>query len=188
LHGIKLPTLPLPTFNGDTLKWQTFWDTFKSAVHENVSLSAIQKFTHLKAQLLGEAANSVKGLPLTESNYDKTITILIERFGQPHKIINAHMQALLDLPSPTNSVTQLRRFFDGMENHIRSLETLGKTQETYGDLLTPIILAKLPTAIKQPDSRKRDKQMGNRTIAQSDFERNPNIRGWGRNRNFWPIE
>ena len=97
----RLPKLTLPTFMGNPLKWQTFWDTYKTAIHDNVSLSDVQKFTYLKAQLSGEAANSIEGLPLTESNYEQSIKILEDRFGQPHKIINAHMQALLDLSSPT---------------------------------------------------------------------------------------
>ena len=122
----RLPKLTLPTFLGNPLKWQTFWDTYKTAIHDNVSLSDVQKFTYLKAQLSGEAANSIEGLPLTESNYQQSIKILEDRFGQPHKIINAHMQALLDLSSPTDSVTNLRRFYDSMENHIRDLGALGK--------------------------------------------------------------
>ena len=144
----RLPKLTLPTFMGNPLKWQTFWDTYKTAIHDNVSLSDVQKFTYLKAQLSGEAANSIEGLPLTESNYEQSIKILEDRFGQPHKIINAHMQALLDPSSPTDSVTNLRRFYDSMENHIRGLEALGKKQDTYGDLLIPIVLAKIPTSIK----------------------------------------
>jgi hypothetical protein len=35
-----------------------------------------------------------------------------------------------------------------MEIHIRGLEALGKKQDTYGDLLIPIVLGKLPTTIK----------------------------------------
>ncbi|XP_028407556.1 uncharacterized protein LOC114530174 [Dendronephthya gigantea] len=144
----RLPKLTLPIFTGNPLKWQTFWDTYKTAIHNNISLGDIQKFTYLKAQLSGEAASSIEGLPLSESNYAQSIQILEERFGQPHKIVNAHMQALLDLPTPSDSVTHLRKFYDSMENHIRGLEALDKKPDTYGDLLTPIILAKLPTTIK----------------------------------------
>lgn len=124
----RLPKLILPIFSGNPLKWQTFWDTYKTAIHNNASLSDVQKFTYLKAQLSGEAANSIEGLPLSESNYAQSIELLEERFGQPHKIINAHMQALLDLPNPSDSVVHLRRFYDNMENHIRGLEALGKNR------------------------------------------------------------
>ena len=65
----RLPRLALPIFTGNSLKWQTFWDTFQTAIHNNSGLSDVQKFTYLKAQLSGDAANSIDGLPLTESNY-----------------------------------------------------------------------------------------------------------------------
>ena len=144
----RLPKLALPIFTGNPLKWQTFWDSYKAAVHDNHSLCDIQKFNYLKAHLAEDAARSIEGIPLTETNYTQTIKILEERFGQTHKITNAHMQALLDLPNPTESAVNLRAFYDRMENHVRSLEALGKTQDTYGDLLVPIILSKLPITVK----------------------------------------
>jgi hypothetical protein len=155
LNTHRLPKLSLPTFNGDSLKWQTFWDSYKSAVHDNSSLGDIQKFNDLKALLSEEAARSIGGLPLTATNYEQSIKILAERFGQPHKITNAHMHALLDLPSPSESASSLRGFYDRLETHIRGLEALGKTQDTYGDLLVPIILSKLPIAVKHNLVRER---------------------------------
>ena len=144
----RLSKLALPIFNGNPLKWQTFWDSYKAAVHDNKSLCDIKRFNYLKAHLAEEAARSIEGLPLTDTNYAQSVKILEERFGQPHKITNAHMQALLDLPNPSESVTSLRGFYDCMENHVRSLEALGKTQDSYGDLLVPVILSKLPTTVK----------------------------------------
>jgi len=46
-----LPKLSLPTFSGDTLMWQSFSDSFDAAVHNCPSISKIQKFSYLKAQL-----------------------------------------------------------------------------------------------------------------------------------------
>ena len=34
----RLPKLTLPIFMGNPLKWQTFWDTYKTAIHNNDSL------------------------------------------------------------------------------------------------------------------------------------------------------
>ncbi|KAH3846642.1 hypothetical protein DPMN_088944 [Dreissena polymorpha] len=31
----KLPKLSLPSFHGDIVDWQTFWDSFKCSVHQN---------------------------------------------------------------------------------------------------------------------------------------------------------
>ena len=53
-----------------------------------------------------------------------------------------------DLPNPTGSAVNLRMFYDRMENPVRSLDASGKTQDTYGDLLVPIIFSKLPITVK----------------------------------------
>ena len=45
---VKLPKIELSKFNGQALKWQTFWDQFESAIHSKESLSDIDKFTYLK--------------------------------------------------------------------------------------------------------------------------------------------
>ena len=79
--------------------------------------------------------------------------MLRERYGQDHKLVQAHMQALLDLPSPNNSLTNLQHFHDSIESHIRSLSSLGKSNDSYGALLVPIILGKLPTDTKQNIAR-----------------------------------
>jgi len=60
----RLPKLSLPTFNGDPLSWQTFWDSFVAAVDSSPVLSGVQKFTYLRAQLLEEAARAVARLQM----------------------------------------------------------------------------------------------------------------------------
>ena len=47
-----LPKLTLPMFNGEILTWQTFWDSFESSVHYNVTLTDVQKFSYLNPSLL----------------------------------------------------------------------------------------------------------------------------------------
>ena len=145
----RLPKLTLPTFFGDPLTWQTFWDSFYVSIHANPNLSGIQKFNYLKAQLQADAARTIAGLPLTEANYYHAIAILQDRYGQQHKIVNAHMQALLEMPSPSNNLASLRTFYDTVESHIRGLSSLGKSQLSYGDLLIPIIMGKLPTDLQR---------------------------------------
>jgi len=56
------------------MTWQTFWDSFY--IHTSHNLSGIQKFTYLKAQLEGDAARAIAGLPLTEANYAHSIALL----------------------------------------------------------------------------------------------------------------
>ena len=155
-HGSRLPKLNLPTFTGNPLHWCTFWDSFEASVHCNANLSGVQKFSYLQAQLVGDASRAIAGFPLTNSNYEQAVNLLKERFGQPSKITNAHMQALLDLPSPSYHLTSLQSFYDSMESHVRGLGSLGKSHETYGDLLVPIVLGKLPHELRQNLAREHD--------------------------------
>jgi len=48
------------------------------------------------------------------------------------------MQALVELPSPSNNATSLRQLYDTIESHIRGLESLGKSKDTFGDFLIPL--------------------------------------------------
>ena len=155
-YTTRLPKLNLPYFSGDPLMWQTFWDSFSAAVHNNPNLTGVQKFNYLRAQLKGDATRVVAGFPLTDVNYQHSVTLLRERFGQPYKLINAHMQALLGLPSAANTPPSLQLFHDTVENHIRALFSLGKSPESYGDLLTPIIYGRLPREFQKNLARDHD--------------------------------
>ena len=84
------------------------------------------------------------------------MVLLKERYGQPQKLIIAHMQALLDLPNPSNTLSSLQSFYDAIERRIRSLSTLGKSVDSYRDLLVPIILNKLPQKTRKNMVRDND--------------------------------
>ncbi|XP_053406422.1 uncharacterized protein LOC123546015 [Mercenaria mercenaria] len=149
----RLPKLDLPTFNGSILEWQSFWDSYESAIHANPSLTDVQKFNYLKSLLKQDALQTVAGFALTNTNYQKAISLLHERYGQREKIIQTYMKALLDMPAPTYSFAGLRHFYDNTEIYIRGLESLGQTEDTYGSLLVPVILNKLPAEIRKSMTR-----------------------------------
>ena len=54
---------------------------FESAVHKNISLTNIDKFNYLMSLLEGQALRAIKGLAVTEENYQAALDILHERFG-----------------------------------------------------------------------------------------------------------
>jgi len=118
-------------------------------VHTNPSLTGIEKFNYLRAQLDGEAARTASGLSLTDANYEQSISLLESRFGKKQRIIHVHIQALVDLPLPSNTAASLRQFYDSIECHIRGLQSLGKSMEPFGDFLIPIVFGKLPSVVKK---------------------------------------
>ncbi|XP_063442050.1 uncharacterized protein LOC134722364 [Mytilus trossulus] len=77
-HYNKLPKLNLPTFGGNLLEWSAFWDSYNNSVHENPSLSDVQRFNYLKSQLYGEASQCISGMQMTNTNYIQAIQILHE--------------------------------------------------------------------------------------------------------------
>ena len=96
-----LPKLTLPMFKGDVTRWTSFWDSYDSAIHSNTQLLTFDKFNYLHSLLEGMAARSIKGLTLSEGNYNSAIDLLKTRFGKPQKIIDAHMDELLKIPNCT---------------------------------------------------------------------------------------
>ena len=59
------------------------------------------------------------------------------------------MKALLELPAPVDTHDSLGNSSDKSEVYIRGLEFLGQNQEMYGSMIIPVMLCKLPTAVKQ---------------------------------------
>ena len=146
----KLPKLILLRFRGDVTKWTSFWDSYKTAVHENMAISPIDKFNYLNSLLEGPASRSIQGLSLTEANYKSAIEILHERFGRTQQIISAHMEELLKLPSCSTSErsNSLRFVYDKISVHIRGLSSLGVASDQYGGLLIPVVMSKLPNGLR----------------------------------------
>ena len=139
----KLPKLVLPKFRGDITTWMGFWNSFKSAVHDNASLSKIDKFNYLRSLLEGAASRAIQGLAL--SSYDSAVEILEQRFGKTQQIISAHMEEILKLqPCLTDRPSSLRFLYDKLSVHERGLSFLGVSSQEYGSLLIPIIMSKLP--------------------------------------------
>ena len=92
------------------------------------------------------ALASVSGLSPTESNYKSAVEILTERFGNKQLIISSHMEALLQLPAVTviTDIKRIRMIYDKVEANVSGLEALGIAFDTYGSLLVPVTMNKLP--------------------------------------------
>ena len=155
-NRVKLPKLTLRAFNGDITTWTTFWDSYESAIHINTELSDIDKFNYLRSLLERTALEAVSGLTLTSANYHEAVSILKKRFGNKHQIISKHMDILLNVEPVTSvhNLKSLRHLYDLVESHIRSLKSLGVSSDSYGSLLSSVLLNKLPQELRLIVSRK----------------------------------
>ena len=160
---VRLPKLTIRSFDGDITKWTSFWDSFNSAIHSNSALSEVDKFNYLRSYLDRTARDAISGLTLTETNYQEAVEILQKRFGCKQQIISKHMDILLNLdPVVSGSVKALRHLYDHVESNIRGLRSLGTDSDTYGSLLSPVLLSKLPSDVRLVVSR--EKPEGNWTL------------------------
>ncbi|CAB4004829.1 Hypothetical predicted protein, partial [Paramuricea clavata] len=108
--NVRLPKLNLKHFKGDPIKFQAFWDSFETTIHNNEDVSDVSKMSYLVSLLEG---------PAYRANYKTAVDTLKERFGCEEVVISAHMDALLKLPGAnTNSDTKkLRGIYDEVEQH-----------------------------------------------------------------------
>ncbi|XP_065067449.1 uncharacterized protein LOC135693012, partial [Rhopilema esculentum] len=158
--AIRLPKITLPRFNGDITRFMSFWQSFENAIDKNESITAVDKLNYLVNLLEGPAYRAVSGLELTEQNYLNAMEILKARFGNKQQIISTHMQALLGLQNcPNENVKQLRFIYDSINVHVRGLEALGMSSASYGSLLVPILMARMPREITLHVARKTTEEV-----------------------------
>ena len=152
---VRLPKLTIHPFDGDITKWISFWDSFESAIHNNGGLSEVDKFNYLRSLVERTARDAISGLTLTAANYKEAIQILQRRFSSKQHIISRHMNVLLNLdPVTSTSAKALCHLYDRIESNIRGLKSLGVDSATYGSLLSPVLLGKLPSDVRLVISRK----------------------------------
>lgn len=153
---VKLPKLILPHFGGNLMKWPSFWDSYESAVHKNPELSDIDKFNYMRSLLEHNAYEAISGLTLSSANYKEAVEILKKRFGDTQLIISKHMEALLAIEEVESdkNLRGLRQLYDKVESHIRSLKALDVRPESYGTMLTSVLLKKLPPEVRLIIGRK----------------------------------
>ena len=92
------------------------------------------------------ALEAIAGLTLTAANYTEAVEVLQKHFGNKQQIIDKHMEILLNIEGVTSgrNLKALRHLYDTIEAQIRGLNSMGVTADTYGGLLSSVVLSKIP--------------------------------------------
>ena len=146
----RLPKISIATFDGNPLQYQSFMDSYESSINSSEQLTDIEKFLYLKGLLKGRALNTIEGLSLTDANYKEALNLLETRFGDKKLLIATFFDALLNLHSvkDASNVNKLRDLYDAVETNVRNLKSLGVESESFGPVLIPTILTKIPETIR----------------------------------------
>ncbi|GBL61368.1 hypothetical protein AVEN_99950-1 [Araneus ventricosus] len=157
----KLQKIELKKFDGDAKNYLSFWSQFRK-IHEDSSTPNEDKFQYLLQAVVpkSKAARVVESFPATADNYQKAISQLQERFGRNYLLVQIHVRDLLSMvmknAATGRSKTDLPALYDELEAKIRALESLGRTQEKYGDFLSPLVESCLPEEVLVAWERSRN--------------------------------
>ena len=87
----------------------------------------------------------VDGIAVTANTYEETKKILLARYGDTSRIIQAHLDFLEGLPPSTSATPEeLNTTFIECHRRIQALRALGEDVDGYGRVLVPKILRAFP--------------------------------------------
>lgn len=116
----------MPKFNDDINNWVTFHNLFDTLVHQNCSLSDIEKLQFLLSSLEHEALNEVKSLSISNENYLIAWNKLVKRYHNKRRLVSYHINKIIDLPQILNtSIKNIRSFISAFNEHSQALIPLG---------------------------------------------------------------
>lgn len=147
---IRLPSISLPSFNGHYDQWLEFRDGFNSLIHNNQSITEIQKFYYLRSCLQGEAAQVIHSIAVSASNYKIAWELLQERFENKRLIVHNHVKSIFNFPNLIReSHIDLRNLYDTISSNLRALKSLGEPTDSWDTLIIYLIINKLDSTTRR---------------------------------------
>ncbi|XP_077289894.1 uncharacterized protein LOC143913779 [Arctopsyche grandis] len=141
----KLPTLTIPTFQGDPSEWQSFQQAFKNIIGNKTEYSNVTKLQYLHQSLIGPALAAVSGLDISSDNYEIAWSILDKQYNLPRLNLKTRINSLCDLKLITReSHIELRNLLNQVTVCIKNIESLGYAREILDPWVTCLVLRKLP--------------------------------------------
>lgn len=126
-----LPELKLLDYYGESTKWQTWWQSYEAAVH-NQPISNALKFTYLLSAIKGSAKAAIENIAPRDDTYETAVAILKETFGNDKIVVQALFHQLEKIPQAGNGTTAIRNVYNQVECILRQLEAMGQSiNDTY---------------------------------------------------------
>ena len=142
--SVRLPKIKLIKFSGNYDEWLSFKDTFLFLIHDDQSLTDLQKFHYLKSSLVGEAAQVINALQLTGANYSLAWSLLQKKYHNIRIITYKHINALFSQPRiMKESAVGIKQLLEVSLQHVRALNYLGLPTQHWDALLIHLITSKL---------------------------------------------
>ncbi|XP_070072144.1 uncharacterized protein [Drosophila takahashii] len=128
VEGFEDPSEDFQTYEEKYLHALTLFASLKSNLQSSAIPQADQNIATLLQQQIGEAANLLSHMSITESAYNSARELLNERYNRPRHIVNSLLDTFMELvAAPNGEVSNLRKLTDGANNIIRGLDAVGET-------------------------------------------------------------
>ena len=137
----------IPTFNGDPMNYPSWWDHFRTLVHENREVSKFWKMRYLLQAMSASASSVLAGKQGLAEEYDDSIKAVQKRFGKEHIIVRHLVNGIVAQNTPSlKDLSSFGDFIESIKTRLGSLEMYKATQDM---ILLPLIEAKLPSSVRK---------------------------------------
>lgn len=148
-HRVRMPPIHIPTFEGGYKSWITFYDLYRTLVHEKSDISKIEKFQYLVSSLKGEPLNLIKAFPISENNYDTAYDTLVKRYQNTRQLAFLAWQSIINVKLQNNSAQAFRFLLDTFQENLAILKTLKLPVDKWDFVILHTLLSKLEPSIRK---------------------------------------
>ncbi len=157
--NVRLPKVSLPNFDGNYRNWASFYDLFRSMIHENSNLSNVERYQYLLSSLSGEALALVKGLPMCEANYEVAYKLLVDTYQSKRWLASSYLNAILHAPKvKAGSIVDLKHLVNTFNENISALSNLDLNPQSWDFVLFTLLFQKIDAESRQRFELKLESQ------------------------------
>ncbi|KAI5635090.1 hypothetical protein NE865_12208 [Phthorimaea operculella] len=145
-YRTKLPTIQIKNFSGKYSEYTPFMNLFDAIIHKDRSIDNVQKLYYLRSFLEKEPFELIKNLTLSSENYDEARRLLNDRYNHKFKIVNEHINSLLDMNALVRSTpSNIRDFVSHVKQCMAALKNLDVNTDNWDPIILSILYRKLDT-------------------------------------------
>ena len=131
-----LPRIDLPKFTGKYDEWENFRDIFRALVQRREDMSASIKFYYLKTHLVGEVLDKIKGLAMSDANFEGAWAALTAYYENKRRLVTASFTEFFSVtPMKSESSSELKRLVKETFNPLNGLDSLDRAELKFEDLV-----------------------------------------------------
>ena len=144
-----LPERKLTKFDGNPLNWHEWFGQFTSTV-DSAILSDDEKLNYLKTLVVGKAKSAIAEYRYNGVLYKDALATLQRKFGQPHAVVRAHLDKLINFPAlKLHNSENVIGFFSTISGLVAVFKSLSFNDDLKSVNLLNQAVSKLPLNLKE---------------------------------------